>query len=70
MNASRCRILVAELEADPDCVPAFYSELESAIRALMDTTFESNDPKEKTLLASIEMRARLVLDWWRKGNRN
>ncbi len=70
MNASRCQFLVVELEADPDRVPAYYSELELAIRWLMDTTFESTDPKEKTQLASIEMRARLVLDRWRKGNRN
>ena len=39
MNTSRCQFLVAELERDPDRVPAYYSELESAIRWLMDTTF-------------------------------
>ena len=62
MNASRCQFLVVELEADPDRVPAYYSELESAIRWLMDATFTSTDPKEKTQFASIEMRARLVLE--------
>ena len=70
MDASRCQILVAELERDPESVPAFYSELESAIQWLMDTTFASTDPKEKTRLASVGIRARLVLDRWRKGNRN
>ena len=70
MDVTRCQFLVAELECDPDRVPAYYSELEPAIRWLMDTTFASTDPKEKTYLASIEMPARLVLDRWRKGNRN
>ena len=70
MNASRCQALVAELERDPERVPAYHRELELAIQRLMDTTFENAEPKEKIRLASIEMRARFVLDRWRKGNRN
>ena len=70
MDAARCQFFVAELERDPERVPAFYSELELAIQLLMNTTFESNDPKEKIRLASVEMRARLVLGRWRKENRN
>ncbi len=59
MNLSRCQALVAELERDPERVPAYYGELESAILWLMDLTFESKDPHEKTRLAATEMRARL-----------
>ncbi len=44
--------------------------LESAIRCLLDTTFESKDPAEKTRLEATEMRARLVLERFRKGNAN
>ncbi len=70
MDLNRCQHLVAELEHDPEQVPAFYGELESAIRWLMDTTFESKDPAEKSRLAATEMRARLVLERFRKGNAN
>ncbi len=66
MDLNRCQRLVAELEHDPGQVPAFYGELESAIRWLMDTTFESEDPSEKTRLAATEMRARLVLERFKK----
>ncbi len=61
MNLDRCQHLVAELEHDPEQVPAFYGELESAILWLMDTTFESKDPDEKSRLAATEIRARLVV---------
>ncbi len=70
MNLDRCQRLVAELEHDPQQLPAFYIELESAILWLMDTTFESEDPDEKSRLAATEMRARLVLERFRKGNAN
>ena len=70
MNATHCQILVAELERDPERVPAFYGELESSIACLMQLTFESNDPMEKARLAVVEMRARLVLERWRMHNRN
>ena len=32
MDLCRCQALVAELERDPERVPAYYGELESAIR--------------------------------------
>ncbi len=59
MNLDRCKTLIADLEHNPEQLPAYYGELESAIRWLMDTTFESKDPQEKTRLAATEMRARL-----------
>ena len=62
--------MVAELERDPERLPAYYGELESAIRWLMDLTFESKDPHEKTRLAATEMRARLVLERFRNQNVN
>ena len=70
MNLDRCKTLIAELEHNLEQLPAFYGELESAIRWLMDTTFESENPAEKTRLAATEMRARLVLERYRKGNAN
>ena len=70
MNLDRCKTLIAGLEHNPEQLPAFYGELESTIRWLMDTTFESEDPAEKTRLAATEMRARLVLERYRKGNAN
>ncbi len=70
MNLDHCKTLIAELEHDPQQLPAFYGELESAILWLMDTTFESKDPAEKSRLAATEMRARLVLERFRKGNAN
>ena len=49
-------------------VPAHYGQLEWAIRWLMVTMFESENPAEKTRLAATEMRARLVLEryWMRR----
>ncbi len=70
INLDRCKTLIAELEHDPEQLPAYYGELECAIRWLMDTTFKSEDPAEKTRLAATEMRARLVLERYRKGNAN
>ncbi len=70
MNLDHCKTLIAELERDPEQVPAFYSELESAIRWLIDATSESKDSQEKTRLAVTEMRARLVLERFRKQNVN
>ncbi len=54
MNFTRCQHLVAELEHDPEQVPAFSGELESAILWLMGKTFESKDPQEKTRLAATD----------------
>ena len=70
MDASRCHDLVTELEFDPDLVPAYYGELESSIDWLMQRTFDSKDSAEKTRLVMVEMRARLVLERWKKQNRN
>ena len=57
MNLDRCKTLIAELEHNLEQLPAFYGELESAIRWLMDTTFESKDPAEKTRLAASTPRS-------------
>ena len=62
--------LVRTLEADPSRVPAFYIDLEAAIEWLMDTTFETKDQDEKVRLAATEMRARLVLERFKKANVN
>lgn len=70
MDASRCQALVAGLEIDPNLVPAYYGEHEASIAWLMQRTFDSKDSAEKTRLAAVEMRARLVLERWKKQNRN
>ena len=68
VKLDRGKALLADLEQDPEQVPACYTELESAIRWLMDLAFESKDPHEKTRLAATEMRARRVLERLRKQN--
>ena len=70
MDRPTCTSLVRTLEADPSRIPAFFTDLEAAMRWLMDTTFESEDAVEKTRLAVTEMRARLVPERYRKGNVN
>jgi hypothetical protein len=70
MNLNHCKTLIAELENDPQQLPAFYGELESAILWLMDTTFKSKDAAEKSRLAATEMRARLVLERFKKLGTN
>ena len=66
----QCQALVADLERDPQRLPAYHGELEAAVTWLMDRTFESTDPAEKTWLASLELRARGVLERFRKANAN
>ena len=62
--------MVAELERDPERVPAYYRELESAIRWLMDTTYPEHDADKRTRMAAVEMRARLVLERFKKLGTN
>ena len=70
MDLSQCQASVAELERDLNRAPAYYGQLESAINWLMDSTFESTDPAEKTRLAALELRARGVLERFRKEGSN
>ena len=70
MDLSRVAKLIKSLERDPERVQTYYGDLEAAIRWLMDTTFEATDPNEKARLAATEMRARLVLEAFRKRGTN
>ena len=70
MNLAHCQSLVRELERTPSHVPAYYGELERAILWLMDATFESQDTHEKVLMATTEMRGRLLLERWKAEGRN
>ena len=70
MDFSRWQALIADLERDPRRLPAYHGELEAAVTWLMDRTFESTDPAEKTRLAALELRARGVLERFRKANVN
>ena len=56
--------------AGPKGLPVYYAELEAALGCLMDATFEATDANEKARLAATEMRARLVLDRFRKAEVN
>jgi len=62
--------LINGLERNTEHVQAYYSNLEDVIRRLMDATFEATDPNEKARLAATEMRARLVLEAFRKRGTN
>ncbi len=70
VDLSRCQALVAELERDPERVPVSYGELESVIRWLMDTTYLESDADNRTRMAAVEMRARLVLERFKKLGTN
>ena len=70
MNLTRCQRLARELEPDPERVPAFYGELETAIRWLMEETPKLTENDDKTRYAAIEMRLRLILDRYRKARVN
>lgn len=62
---SRDHDLIAHLERNPDAVPAYARALEQTISDLMDATFHSQDADERSRLATLEMRGRLVLERWR-----
>ncbi len=66
MNLACCQSLVRELERYPSRAQAYYGDLEAAIAWLMDATFEATDPNEKAPLAAVELRARLLLERFRK----
>ncbi len=70
MDRRACVKLVRCLEDDASRVPAPCVQLEVAILWLMDTTFTRTDPNEKTRLALTELRARKVLERFRKMNKN
>ena len=70
LNLAYCESIVRELEARPRRLPAFYSELESAVEWLMDRTFEATDAEGKVRLAAVEMRTRLVLERFKESGVN
>ncbi len=65
VNLAGREALAADLESDPKRLPAHHG-----VSWLMDRTFESTDPAEKTRLAALELRARGVLERFRKANAN
>ncbi len=70
VNLACCQSLVRELERYPTRVQAYYGDLEAAIAWLMDVTFKATDPNEKRRLAATELRARLLLERFRKRDAN
>lgn len=70
MNLSQTESLVRDLEQAPFQVQTYYSELERTISWLMDRIFESTSPDEKVRLAALELRARGVLERYRKARVN
>ena len=69
-NIAHAVSFVSGLEADLRPESLYRQTLEGIIAELVDATFESTDPNEKALLATVEMRARLILDRWKKLNLN
>ena len=70
MNLAHGESLVRELELYPKRVPAYYAELESAIKWLMDNTYKEADADRKTRMAATELRVRLVLKRYRGTDAN
>ncbi len=70
MDRPTCVSLVRNLEDDPSRVPAFYNQLTGAIRWVAGAMYKSFDPFEKALITATEMRARRVLERFRKMNAN
>jgi DNA/RNA endonuclease G (NUC1) len=74
MNLSRCQALVAELEREPDRVPAYYGDLEGLIAECMNEVYrlsKTGTPDNRKLrLVAIEYRARLLLERCRKQGAN
>ena len=66
MNLAFCESLVRELERYPTHVPAYYSELEAAIKWLVDTRYKEANLDKKIRMAATAMRARFVLERFRK----
>ena len=70
MDRCTCANLVRSLEDAPSKVSAFYATLAAAIRRQTASIYKTLDPFEKAGFAAMEMRARLVLEPYRKQNAN
>ena len=70
LNIKDAVAFVSNLEQNLGPESAHRRSLEGLIAELMEETFRSNDPSEKALLASVEMRARLILERWKKSEVN
>ena len=70
LNLAYCESIVREVEERPTRLPAFYVELEAALRWLTDATRKSENPAEKMRLAATKTRVRLVLERFRKASVN
>ena len=70
LNLEYCESIVREVEGYPTRLPAFYSELEAALRWLADATRKSENPAEKMRLAAAKTRVRLALKRHRRHGVN
>ncbi len=70
MDHEEQKYLVNLLEASPHLVPAHVESLRAMIAELMDQIYESPDAENKTQLAVIEYRARLILNRWKLREAN
>ena len=61
---------VASLERDLGPESIYKSSVVNLIADLQEETYRSTDEREKVRLASLELRARLILDRWRKREVN
>ncbi|MHC4698515.1 MAG: hypothetical protein ACYTFA_17415 [Planctomycetota bacterium] len=74
MNTTEFKALLTDLEQSPRRVQLHHGELETMIAWCMDEIFwlaKSGEHKERKMeLVSLEHRARLLLERWKKRDRN
>jgi hypothetical protein len=74
LNTADCKALLTDLEQSPRRVQLHHAELESMISWCMDEVFElakSGEHRERKMeLVGLEYRARLLLERWKKRDRN
>ncbi len=73
-NTTECQALLTDLEQTPRRVQLHHADLESLIAWCMDEIFElaktDGDKDRKMQLVGLEYRARLLLERWKKQDRN
>ena len=62
--------IVLDLERDLGPESVHRPVVEKLVADLQERTYRSTDEAEKVRLASLESRARLILDRWRKRDTN
>ena len=73
-NTNECKALLRDLEQTPRRVQLHHADLEALMARCMDEIFKlakSGEDQERQMeLAALEYRARLLLERWKKLDRN